>query len=172
VPLASINVSSLRILTLFKKIAPQETCCQFSGTWDLGHCATDADCGPPVKNTNTIVVNVTQKCCATCNQNYEKFCGQSAAGACDACTTAIPCSGYATSKTENIASAEGGIIELANGAGMAIPKNVWPEGVSDVGAVPCSGRPLCPGADFVADLCRLVRPRFPSTRALPTYQLE
>ena len=128
------NVPSLRILTLFKQCAQQETCCQFPGAWDLGHCATDADCGPPVKNTNTIVLNVTQKCCATCNQNYNSFCGLSVAGACDACTTAIPCSGYAISKSENIASAEGGIIELANGAGMAIPKNVWPEGVSDVGS--------------------------------------
>ena len=126
------------------------------GAWNLGHCATDADCGPPVKHTDTRILNITQPCCATCAQNHEKLCDNSATRECDACTHSTPCYGYAISKTVAIDSAEGGVVALANGAGMAIPKDVWPEGVSDAWTsemlwkvyrkAPISSLPMCAGA--------------------------
>ena len=109
----------------------QATCCQFAGTWNLGQCATDNDCGAPVMPSHVSrTLNINKQCCSTCHELNVRRCGGDAAHICDTCSDAVPCLGYAISKSATVNSTVGGLIRLANGAGMQIPPGVWPEGVS------------------------------------------
>lgn len=111
----------------------KSTCCQIAGTWDLGHCATDEDCGPPVTVSpkNERVMDVSQPCCAGCTQRHAAVCGSASPSnaSCDLCTTAIPCFGYSNSKQVAVNPSLGANIALPIGAGMQIPPGVWPQGV-------------------------------------------
>jgi len=104
------------------------TCCQFPGTWDLGQCATDDDCGPPVDPSEARVLQVDDRCCSSCQELQDKMCGGGGQEICQTCSAAVPCAGYSLSKSAIINATSGGAVTLDNGAGLQVPPGVWPEG--------------------------------------------
>jgi hypothetical protein len=125
---------SPHFLCTYQVISSQQTlCCQVSGAWGKGHCATDDDCGPPQSPQSftsvSQVLDVFPSCFTKCQEVHGSRCSGAKSQACLNCSNAVPCIGYAISNSKEINSTEGGSVYLANGAGMRVPPNVWPEGV-------------------------------------------